>query len=226
MQSIHPMEQAMNARKKAFTLIELLVVISIIALLVAILLPALGKAREAARKIQCLSQLKQMGTLIHIYANDNKGWYKTTVDNNGPDETTTAYSSLVVMLYPTYINKKTAQALMVCPDDLKYQQFNVKNNKFKRVSYGGRWTEDIQYREPYKPFLQLIDYSDKSIFADYFMHNTLNHGTYNSAELNFLRGDGSGATYKDQLGNLPTAGNLWGGYYSQYVNAYKYMDKQ
>ena len=216
----------MNKQKQAFTLIELLVVISIIALLIAILLPALSKAREAARKIQCLSQLKQMGTLIHIYANDNNEWYKTTVDNNGPDETTTAFSSLVVMLYPTYVNKKTAQALMVCPADDKYRQFNLSQNKFKRVSYGGRWTEHIQYREPHQPFLKLTDYSAKAIFADYFMWNTLNHGTRNSTELNFLRGDGSGATYKDQLGNLPTAGTLWGGYYTPYVKAYLNMDQQ
>jgi prepilin-type N-terminal cleavage/methylation domain-containing protein len=216
----------MSQRKQAFTLIELLVVISIIALLIAILLPALSKARAAARKIQCLSQLRQMGTLIHIYANDNNDWYKTTVDNNGPDETTTAYSSLVVMLYPTYINKRIAQDLMLCPADTKYRQANATANKFKRVSYGGRWTEDIQYREPHQPFLKLTNYSAKSIFSDYFMYNTLNHGTRNSCELNFIRGDASGATYKDQLGNLPTIGTLWGGYYTPYVKAYEYMDAQ
>lgn len=59
--------------KRAFTLIELLVVISIIALLIAILLPALGAARRSAQDIQCLSNQKQQGIAFHVHAVDNKG---------------------------------------------------------------------------------------------------------------------------------------------------------
>jgi prepilin-type N-terminal cleavage/methylation domain-containing protein/prepilin-type processing-associated H-X9-DG protein len=63
-----------RSRKAGFTLVELLVVIGIIALLIAILLPALRRARQAAVNTSCQSNLRQMGTLFQIYVNDNKGW--------------------------------------------------------------------------------------------------------------------------------------------------------
>jgi len=69
--------------KNAFTLVELLVVIGIIALLIALLIPALNSAKERANRIKCSSNLRQIGQAQLIYANDNKGQYPRVICYNG-----------------------------------------------------------------------------------------------------------------------------------------------
>lgn len=85
---------------KSFTLIELLVVIGIIAILAAMLMPALNKARDKAHQTTCINQLRQIGNLgFAMYRNDNRGEFPYWISH----------------LYPDYINSKKVYN---CPKDL------------------------------------------------------------------------------------------------------------
>ena len=69
--------RVLPGRRIGFTLVELLVAIGIIALLISILLPALGRSRESARTVVCLSNLRQLGTATTQYVLANEGWFPT-----------------------------------------------------------------------------------------------------------------------------------------------------
>lgn len=91
--------------KRGFTLIELLVVIAIIAILAAILFPVFARARENARRISCVNNMKQMGLGVAMYAQDNDGRYPMASNTDGTGRRWPDY------IFP-YI--KSAQ-LFICP---------------------------------------------------------------------------------------------------------------
>jgi prepilin-type N-terminal cleavage/methylation domain-containing protein/prepilin-type processing-associated H-X9-DG protein len=93
-----------DAGKRAFTLIELLVVIAIIAILAAMLLPALSRVKASAKRIVCVNHLKQLALATVIYVMDNDGYYPSSnASNKWPQAIRPGYDNL---------------RLLVCPGDL------------------------------------------------------------------------------------------------------------
>jgi prepilin-type N-terminal cleavage/methylation domain-containing protein/prepilin-type processing-associated H-X9-DG protein len=112
-----------HAFQRAFTLIELLVVIAIIAILAALLLPALTRAKAASHKSACLNNLRQMGMSLLMYANENKDiiprannpfWYTILTANlSGPNASALEYTKIKIFMCPAYPNKSNLVAYVV-----------------------------------------------------------------------------------------------------------------
>jgi len=114
--------------KGFFTLIELLIVIAIIAILASMLLPALNKARDKAKTTKCLSNLKQSGLALSIYANDWCGWIPASYDDIGTKKT---WGEMLAIL--KYVPASSNS--LVCPARTPFTFANYSN-------IYGMWTYD------------------------------------------------------------------------------------
>ena len=109
-----------NRKSAALTLVEVLVVIGIIALLAAILLPALAAARKKSSKIGCVNDLKQIALAVRIWSGDNEDKYPTevSVTNGGAMESAAAGDA--VSVFQVMSNELSTPKVLCCPNDAEH----------------------------------------------------------------------------------------------------------
>jgi prepilin-type N-terminal cleavage/methylation domain-containing protein len=137
--------EARSPATRAFTLIELLVVIAIIAILAALLLPALSRAKGAAQRTDCISNLRQINTAVLLYAAENSETMPATSAITGGPLATNHWAIFYRPLLQTYLGLHGAPSpqdrVFTCPADRFFYEYPTL--KYRDVSYHDQ--PDTQY---------------------------------------------------------------------------------
>ena len=157
-------------KRRGFTLVELLVVIGIIALLISILLPSLNRARENAKQVQCLSNLRQLGMAFVMYANNNRGFYPKSAAIGAPTADDFIYwqagRDFNESVIAPHLAKPLSKTYFICPSD------DVNNRRYTgsggyRYSYSmNKWFTRYRVTNCKNPSNKVVLYEEDETSLD------------------------------------------------------------